>query len=192
MSDEHNSGDVNYYRGLLGIGLSTLLMTVFWAISPYEEKLFADAFSLNPSQLAVENYDKFWLPCVTLTLVWGSILFKAMDTPVLEAKLVASLILGLMLGYWTVIQINGRLDKTEPEVFKAVVTAKRAEENSYRLSVEPWGRRNVDEEIYVNGKTFQSAELGEEVTIYLKPGFIGIPWYYTEPKPEPEVDNRWQ
>ena len=82
--------------------------------------------------------------------------------------------------------INCVYDSSKPKIFETKITDKtittRKSKKSYYIEIAPWGEHFEKEEILVSKSEYEEYNIGENVEIDLKEGFLYIPWFYVEKK----------
>jgi hypothetical protein len=100
------------------------------------------------------------------------------------------------LGFWRMVSIcsglalpiigvllflNGRLDRSTPNDVSARVIRKIAplgyRQAQYHLTVSSWRAGRSIEDLNVSSRVFERAVVGKRVTLELRAGYFGLPWY---------------
>jgi hypothetical protein len=100
------------------------------------------------------------------------------------------------LGFWRIVSIcsgvalpvigvllflNGRLDRSTPNDVSARVIHKIAplgyRQAQYHLTVSSWRPGRSIEDLNVSSRVFERARVGKNVTVELRTGYFGLPWY---------------
>ena len=86
----------------------------------------------------------------------------------------------MFYGYGLTDQTNYLLDKSEPQLFEAIILEK--EENKYfsYVKVTEWGPITTENEIKIIKSKFDTIQKGDTITIVVKKGALKIPWYYVQ------------
>jgi len=75
---------------------------------------------------------------------------------------------------------NCYYDKSSPTIFHVAVTGKRTSSGrstSYYVSLSPWGQYANGNEVSVSQSLYQYVSEQDSLSVYLKYGKWGIPWY---------------
>jgi len=100
-----------------------------------------------------------------------------------KAMLFAFVLLFAGYGYGSVTFINCNYDKSKPQFFRLPVVNKHVEHgktDSYFITVTAWGHFNGPNDINVSRDEFDRIKVYDNVSIYLFPGYLKMPWYYYE------------
>jgi hypothetical protein len=77
--------------------------------------------------------------------------------------------------------LNGRLDRSPPNDVSATVIRKIApigyRQAQYGLVVSSWRPGRSSEVLNVGSRVFEHATTGKSVTVELRKGYLGLPWY---------------
>ena len=71
----------------------------------------------------------------------------------------------------------------ETTVLEKTIRSTRKQSRKYAITVAPWGEHREKERMYVHRNNFDRFEVGDTVLVNVKPGLLGIPWYYMSEKP---------
>ncbi len=156
-----------------------------------EEPHLAFALAVPPAVLAwrtlndfhIFAFDNVWSPAVVVSVLFSVMiwLFSA-DIKRKPLYLLVTLVFGFMYGYGVVIEANCLTDSSLPKAYIAKVLDKRtsytSESHSYYIKTTPWGSRIAPEEISIRKSGFERIKVKDEITIYMKEGSIGIPWFF--------------
>lgn len=114
------------------------------------------------------------LLCYSAVAADGSLRGKAGTILVLYA-------FSLAYGYGLAVESNSILDRSPGTLYSVRVRDKRivrGKSTSYELELEPWGPRTAPNRLRVNRYTYDPIERGNVVEIVLRPGALGVPWYF--------------
>lgn len=148
------------------------------------------AFTLLISALftyEIDEYQHVWLPffavaSLIFTLVYKIGINKALP---LKGQLVIIAIASLIYSYGSIIQVNCKLDRSDPRLIHTSVDNKWIEYNKgrhYHLKLKSWDSNPKPKDIEVSVSTFQRYAVSNNINVYLKRGFLEIPWYYLPDK----------
>jgi len=89
-----------------------------------------------------------------------------------------------LYSYAATYGINCVYDTSKPKVYHAKVIRKSISHGRnyliHYLRVEPWGPNRETEDIRVSATQYNATDTGHTISIDLKEGLLGIPWYYAE------------
>ncbi len=88
-----------------------------------------------------------------------------------------------LYGYGATVFVNCHFDTKPPQVFTEPVTDMRVshgKSTTYYITTAPWGQYTQPKEMSVAKSLYNSLQSGDSVNIYLRPGQLGIPWYFVE------------
>jgi len=155
------------------------------------------ALAIPPAALAwravndfhIFSFNNVWLPVLVVSITFSALIWMySADMKKNPLYLLISLFIGLMYGYGLVIAMNCLTDRSMPEYYDAKVLDKRisstSESNSYYIKVTPWGPRTTEEEISIKKKGYDRIRVNDKISIALKEGTLGIPWFLIRLQPE--------
>ncbi|MGA9071192.1 MAG: hypothetical protein WB424_13100 [Terracidiphilus sp.] len=94
---------------------------------------------------------------------------------------IALIIVSLVYGYGTVIELDILLDCSKGKEISTHIIGKHVDSgkygNSYYLELAPWGPKNADNDMEVNSESYKGFNKGDQACIILKNGALRIPWY---------------
>lgn len=102
----------------------------------------------------------------------------------LESILLALVALPIFFAYfWSaLIFVNCYLDRSDPQVFPAEVLSKRIVEgdssDSFFISIDAGGPNEPPLKVRISEDLFDEVDERDEVTVTLRQGTLGFPWYY--------------
>lgn len=174
-----------YYKGLVTIYTykGNPLPSVFLAIVVPGFILL-----LNGSRgIYVQDTTHAWLPAIAIAFLMGLFMTVTVKRGMLKANRASAwggaalyLFLILTYSYGTVIMLNTRFDNSNALYYEARVTNKRAtsgRSSGHYLQLEPWGPVHKMEEVKVHRSLYQRTPMNGSVGIYLKKGWLDIPWF---------------
>jgi hypothetical protein len=128
-----------------------------------------------------------WLPVIAISLLMGLFMAITVKRGMLasnRASAWAGTALYLFLiptySYGAVITLNTRFDNTHALYYETQVTNKRVtsgRSSGHYLQLAPWGPAHGAEEVNVHKSLYQRTQVNGKVGIYLKKGWLDIPWY---------------
>jgi hypothetical protein len=89
----------------------------------------------------------------------------------------------LLYGFGVVMEVNGILDKSTPQIYTVKVIDKYTSGGGYRslkshhLIVSPWGKNTTENRVSVPKHIYEKAKKEESLDIAVKQGSLDIPWY---------------
>jgi len=132
----------------------------------------------------IPNWEHFWLPFGLFTFFVFVVLFFMF--PVLQRiKWLLLLLLPLCAAYsyGVTINLNSLFDYSAPTTFQTKVIQTRTTHSvkggtGYLATLLPFGPVAENKEFNVGLSFYNSHPVGSPVTITLKKGLLGIPWYF--------------
>ncbi len=130
----------------------------------------------------VLSWIPFWIPFFSIFLVSMALLFFLLeDIRKKSASLALAIFICGFYGYGTTVVLNGILDKSPPEVIETQILKKRVFSGkyglSYYLTLAPWGSMKREEEVLVDGETYERHFVtAGPAKVILKRGYFNIPW----------------
>jgi preprotein translocase subunit Sec61beta len=97
-------------------------------------------------------------------------------------------VIGGALGYGAPGMIDTRFDTSQPQQFRATVTAmhvSRGRSTSYYLDLSAWGPVARPADVAVSSSLYNQLNPGDEVCVGLHGGALQIPWFVVARCPEP-------
>jgi hypothetical protein len=174
-----------YYKGLITIYTykENPLPSVFLAIVVPGFILL-----LNGSQgIYVQDTTHVWLPATTLTLLMGLFMTITVKRGMLTANRAsawAGTLLYLFLipaySYGVVITLNASFDNSHALYYETQVINKRishGKSTNHHLQLAPWGPVQEPGDVTVHKSLYQRTQVNGRVGIYLKKGWLDIPWF---------------
>jgi hypothetical protein len=134
----------------------------------------------------IYEWDKtFWLTLAVWTilvfLVWAVACGAAIAQEKDNFGTLASLIVAVALYCFSaLIFTNCNYDRSTPQIWRVAITKKHysgARHTTYSLQLSPWGRFTDGEWVDVPSGFYHHVVPGDSVSVYLKAGKWGIPWY---------------
>lgn len=96
------------------------------------------------------------------------------------AVLLCLFLAAAMHSYGLLIFSNCNYDRSAPQISRVEVSSKHishGKSTSYYLELSPWGRFTDGKNVQVSSSFYRSVDQGDSVSVYLKAGEWGIPWY---------------
>ena len=124
-----------------------------------------------------------WMGSVILTLFGAGLLatgiFSADPTSKPRGRVLAILAVACCAyGYGAGLELNTLLDKGSVTSYPVHVLSKRSSGRwAQFLTVEPWGRKESDNEITVRSSLYSQVSIGTVVCVNLHPGAFRLNWY---------------
>lgn len=81
--------------------------------------------------------------------------------------------------------INFAADRSNPQLYQAKVTklsVSHGKSTTYHVSLSAWGPLAEENDTTVDQDTFNQLQVGGNVDVYLKRGYLHIPWYFIYPE----------
>jgi hypothetical protein len=129
------------------------------------------------------QYDHIWPIAFCTGIVITALLYFTGLNKTAEAvkgQVVFMLVMGMLYGFGSTLEINCAFDKSKVQVFSAQVLdhrITRGKSDSYYLTLSPWGPRPDAEEVSVGRWLYNDVSIGQTVKIKFKTGLLNIPWY---------------
>jgi hypothetical protein len=92
-------------------------------------------------------------------------------------------VLALSYGYGSIMELNGLKDRGVPITYSAHVESKHissGKTTNYEVRVGPWGTQTKGGEIDVGRDAYGLVEVGSNVPVTVRHGWLGVDWYYVE------------
>lgn len=173
-------GVVRYYKGALtldGNEKSAIPHVTIAFIFPCLGLLLRAVFDFN-----IFEWKNFWIPFIIIASLFyllGALSSKGEKNRIVN--LIVLIFFAATYGFGAIITLNGILDRTQPSIYRAQILNKRissGNHTSYYFKLSSWGPRNESNEIDVDKTKYNQYEIGNSVSVVLKKGSLGIPWYY--------------
>jgi hypothetical protein len=167
-------GKKSAYPSAAGAFLMPSLLLMVRALLDYE--IYDYSFYYKPFVI---------LLVIALAVAWWScreMIKYSIQKPV---TLITLLIALCCYSYGAVTVINGYYDETPGKVFAVPVKDKHistGKHTSYYLLVDTWGRYTSPKEVSVSPNLYNAENPGDTVNVYLKNGYLGIPWFWVGSK----------
>ena len=158
------------YPSLFFIVLVTELMSFFIIMQTYK----------------IYDYDRtFWISLLALSVVVLLVWAVACRAAIAGEENRPAVLLCLFLvaaahSYGLLIFSNCNYDQSIPQISRVEIaskTVRRGKSTSYILELTPWGRFTDGKTVQVSSSFFRSVSQGDSVSVHLKAGKWGIPWY---------------
>ena len=132
------------------------------------------------------SYNAMWIPIIAVTVVLSFVFITSMKKFLQnEGSRMSKIfyIIGFMAvySYGAVVLLNCIYDNSTTTVYTSEVLDKHTsggKRTSYYLTLRSWGPVNENEDTDVVSQFYNVVEKGDIVSVYLKKGSLGIPWYY--------------
>lgn len=123
-------------------------------------------------------------------LVWGLIAGSALALVIVRTdpkprvrigSILVIFMFSIMYASGLIAQADTLFDNSQAQVLQATVLSKRISSGKmtrWYLQVSPWGPRSEPNEISVADSVYKAVDPGQMVCIHLRPGTLGIPWYW--------------
>ncbi len=98
-----------------------------------------------------------------------------------SSTLISLLVCLCCYAYGSVVVINCYYDKTPGKVFTVPVKGKHistGKHTSYYLNLDAWGQYTEPDDVEVSPDLYNAEKEGDMVNVYLKSGYLGIPWFW--------------
>jgi hypothetical protein len=129
------------------------------------------------------NYGHVWLPffAITIAIFVLLIIIGINKTIPTKGQWVLILLIAVLYGYGSTIQINCMFDQSIPKNVITAINNKYTEYHKgtdYYLILAAWDADNKAKTIEVSRDTYNKYNIGNGIVISLKNGVLDIPWYY--------------
>ena len=117
------------------------------------------------------------LVLLTLAVTRGVMATEKRKTPIV----IGVIAVGVVYCYGLLVIVNCHFDRARPDVWPVVVTGKRishGKSTSYYVKVSPWGKYVDGKSVDVSKSFYNAVATGDSLRVILKPGKLGVPWYY--------------
>jgi len=137
---------------------------------------------------ALNSYDIFkytniWIPFIAISSPLFLLLyFFGINKTVkaVKGQVVVMLVLALIYGFGSTIQINCAFDNSKLQVYDATILDHRMEHgksNSYYLTLSPWGPMQQADEVDIHSRLYYNTAIGDIVKVNFNQGLLHIPWF---------------
>jgi hypothetical protein len=132
----------------------------------------------------IYSWQNFWAPCAGISVCVFFLvmaLFKDMRKKYGQAILL--FVFCAVYGYGATLSLNGIHDKSIPVRQPVIIIDKHISTGtttSYYLRLSPWGHRMIAKEVAVSKELYESTEIKDSVSIYVKKGTMKIPWFFVK------------
>jgi len=130
------------------------------------------------------NYGHLWLPMA----ISAGVLFLMLVTlginrsaESVNGQAVFMLIIAVIYGFGSSVQVNCVFDKSDPQPFKSTILGRKVEHSKgahYHLILTPWEPGQKQQDVEVSRSFYQNHADGSLVNIDMKKGTLNIPWFY--------------
>jgi hypothetical protein len=109
-----------------------------------------------------------------------------LDSSLMKARssLIALALVSIAYGFGVAAEVNALFDRSQPQVFQALVTGKRishGRSTSYHLQLSGWGPKPEGIEEMVSRRVNDITREGDLRCVWLRPGALGMSWYVVKP-----------
>ncbi|MBW8886486.1 MAG: hypothetical protein JF616_01910 [Fibrobacteres bacterium] len=126
-------------------------------------------------------WDRFWTPFTIVSgLLFASLLLRFPEIRRKPRNALFPIILAAAYGYGATISYNCLEDHARAKKYRAEVEEKWASHGkttTYYLKLSPWGPRSVPKDVTVSESAYAQAQRGDSVSVWLRNGALGIPWF---------------
>lgn len=174
---------VKCFNGLVRFDTSksTAYPTVFYGVLGVGISLFARAIL----DYKIFDYSNIWASTLVISFIFVivfSIGFKNLKFSNLRecfSMIFFSLTI-FLYSYGAVVTLNCFYDKSEPEIYDAIVLNKRftsGKTTTYYIKLTSWGPQKDEDEVSISKDLYESLEIDYQVNIYFMKGKFNIPWF---------------
>ncbi|TDP03224.1 hypothetical protein [Flavobacterium sp. 245] len=171
------------FRGLIKIDekKNSAYPSLFWGFFATVMALFLRSLI----DFEILDYAPVWIPMIVIASIFiALLLFCTQENKYDKASdylgAFGILLISFCYAYGAFITVNCIYDKSEPEVFNAVIldkTISSGKNKSYYLELTPWGPRKENERATVSKDFYNSHQVNEEVEVYLMKGRFEVAWF---------------
>lgn len=174
---------LRHFKGLIKIGKReksthpTIFIGFFGSIIALTLRALRD--------FSILEYSNVWIPIILIASIYITVLLFCIQD-VKYKKLsdffnaFGVLIIVMAYSYSSFITVNCLYDKSEPEIFNAVILDKvtsSGKNTTYYLDLSPWGPRKQAERITVSREQYDNFDINDEASIYLMKGKFDVQWF---------------
>jgi hypothetical protein len=174
---------VIYYKGLIRIDerKGSAYPTVFFAILMTSCGLFLRALL----DYDIFYYSNIWIPSIIIGITMVALLvFGTKEFKFKKAKdyfsVLSLTIFFFGFGYGSIVTLNCMYDESVPQTFQSKVLNKRissGKRTTYYIELTAWGTQTEKNDVSVTEELYEKLEIDNNVTVYLKNGWLKIPWF---------------
>ncbi len=151
-------------------------------------------FMLPPIFLAAKTlhwqvleWSHVWVPCAVFLLALFSLsLFLGKEIRMNTLTAIYTFLFCAVYGYGAAIDLNGIMDTSSPTTYQAIVLSKDDSRRPgiygnthYDVKLSAWGPRNSPDNVEVTHAVYDDYSIGASVTVYVRKGGFGIPYFYS-------------
>lgn len=130
------------------------------------------------------SYDKVWMPAAVVAAIMFFGLYvlaiKRTEATVLS-QIFFVLLIAAAYGFGSILEVNCGFDTAQPKQFTAVIEdhyITHGKSTHYHVTIGDCGAFDGAENMDVSSGFYDDEPIGTKVNVYLKPGTLGIPWFY--------------
>ena len=177
---------VIYYKGLIKIneknrGSGSAYPTVLSAILLSSCGLFLRALL----DYDIFDYSNIWMPSIIIGIAMTVlIVFRTQEfkfKKLIDYFTILSLTFFFFgFGFGSIVSLNCMYDESTPQAFQSKILNKRissGKRTTYYIELAAWGTQSEKSDVSVTEELYEKLELDNNATIYLKKGWLKIPWF---------------
>jgi hypothetical protein len=156
--------------------------------------IFVPGFALLIKSVAkdqVLDTTHLWAPALGISLLLFTLIYvtginKSMG--MLRAQVITMILTALVYSFGSALQANWIFDPSDPAVYDVTILGSRVTEQSsrladgkdesYYLTISPWGPRREAEEVAVSWNLYRLSQKGDTLQVHLGEGLLHIPWFF--------------
>jgi hypothetical protein len=131
------------------------------------------------------DYANVWMPSIIIGIVMTVlIVFRTKEfkfKKIIDYFTILSLTFFFFgFGYGAIVSLNCMYDESTPQTFQSKVLNKRissGKRTTYYIALTAWGTQTEKSDVSVPEELYKKLEIDHNVTVYLKNGWLKIPWY---------------
>ncbi|WP_094569701.1 hypothetical protein [Mucilaginibacter xinganensis] len=129
------------------------------------------------------RYGHVWIIAVPIGVIVFFLLYATgfnKNTDAVKGQVIFMIVLSCFYGYGSTIQVNCEMDKAPPTLIHTKVYNKYTEYNKrthYHFKLVSWDDDPAPKDIEVSQARFNRYLEGDGIEVYLRKGFLNIPWY---------------
>lgn len=132
----------------------------------------------------VLQYHNMWLPLFIISTVLLGALYRFginKEAGSANGQIILMLFITVIYSFGGLITINCNFDKSSSQEFHTSITNKwttSGKGSHYHIKLKPWQKSQGSQEIDISRSEYESTSIGTSVSVFVKKGYLSIPWYF--------------
>jgi len=134
-------------------------------------------------EYSIFQSNHLWSPALIISgILFALFYFRGINKSIgsIKGQIAFMLILALLYGFGSALQINCAFDNSPLKTYDATVFSRRMQNGrsrSYFLTLSPWGPRRKVQETEVHRRLYNVTAIGDTVKVNFKEGLLHVPWF---------------